>query len=124
MEKGLLIKVLGKADAVNLEDQIYNLRDITDKIRYGLIGNIDMFDEKFIINALKELEGINEVIKEIKVNVEDPNNIGYTNSREYLKKYLDGIWNNITELKKNLSPFNEKLVIMHNNLLCDYVLKY
>ena len=34
MEKGLLIKVLGKADAVRLEDQIYNLRDITNKVDY------------------------------------------------------------------------------------------
>lgn len=124
MEKGLLIKVLGKADAVRLEDQIYNLRDITNKVRYGLMGNMSIFDDNFIADVVKELEGINEVIKEIKINVEDPNKIGYTNSREYLKKYLESISHNIIELIKNLNPFNEKLVIMHNNLLCDCLLKY
>ena len=118
MEKGLLIKVLGKADAVRLEDQIYNLRDITNKVRYGLMGNMSIFDDNFIADVVKE------VIKEIKINVEDPNKIGYTNSREYLKKYLESISHNIIELIKNLNPFNEKLVIMHNNLLCDCVLKY
>ena len=45
MEKGLLIKVLGKADAVRLEDQIYNLRGITSKVRYGLMGNMSIFDD-------------------------------------------------------------------------------
>ena len=76
MEKGLLIKVLGKADAVRLEDQIYNLRGITSKVRYGLMGNMSIFDDNFIADVVKALEGINEEIKEIKINVEDPNKIG------------------------------------------------
>ena len=64
MEKGLLIKVLGKADAVRLEDQIYNLRGITSKVRYGLMGNMSIFDDNFIADVVKALEGINEEIKE------------------------------------------------------------
>ena len=55
MEKGLLIKVLGKADAVRLEDQIYNLRGITSKVRYGLMGNMSIFDDNFIADVVKAL---------------------------------------------------------------------
>lgn len=124
MDKALLIKVLGKEDSVKLEDQIYNLRDITDEIRMGLISDMSIFTEKFIDRALYELTAINKAVEKIKSNIEDPNNSGYTNSREYLKKYVNGIYNNIGELKMNLRPFNERLVINHNNLLCDAVLKY
>lgn len=124
MDKGLLIKVLGKADGVKLEDLIYNLRDVTDTIRYDLVGNVDMFDESFINNLIKELEEINNWVKEIRVNLENTSSMGYTNSRNYLEKYLSGISDNIIELTTNLIPFNEKDVIFHNNILCDYVLKY
>ena len=124
MEKGLLIKVLGKEDSVKLEDGIYNLRDITYQIRSGLMGNTGIFNEDFIKGAISELEEINKVIRDIKCNVEDPKSIGYTNSREYLKKYLGNIDTNIIQLIINLKPFNERGVTTHNNLLCDSVLKY
>lgn len=124
MEKGLLIKVLGKVDAVKLEDQIYNLREVTDNIRSGLMSDMSIFNEDFIEKSIEELTLIHDIIIELKGNIEDPNKTGYTNSREYLKKYMGSICNNIKELKKNLRPFDEKSVVNFNNLLCDEVLKY
>ena len=95
---------------VKLENQDVD----TSKVDIPLFATAD--------DAVKDIKLDEKTV--IKINVEDPNKIGYTNSREYLKKYLESIYHNIIELIKNLNPFNEKLVIMHNNLLCDFVLKY
>ncbi|MGG7177044.1 hypothetical protein ACQPU1_05620 [Clostridium paraputrificum] len=126
MQKDLLIKILGKEDAVKLEDQVYNLRDITDEMRLNIASNMVVFeDEKFIQGIQHELEVIADRVKSIKDKMELPENtVGYTNSREYIKKYLSNMNTNIEGLIKNLNPLDIKQVIYHNNMVADLVLIY
>lgn len=126
MQKDLLIKILGKEDAVKLEDQVYNLREITDEMRLNIASNIVVFeDEKFIKGIQHELEVIGERLKSIKDKMELPeNSVGYTNSREYIKKYISSMCTNIDGLINNLNPFDIKQVIYHNNMVADLVLRY
>ncbi|MGL4107098.1 hypothetical protein [Clostridium sp. LP20] len=126
MQKDLLIKILGKEDAVKLEDQVYNLRDITDEMRLNIASNMVVFeDEKFIQGIQHELEVIADRVKSIKDKMDLPENtVGYTNSREYIKKYLSNMNTNIEGLIKNLNPLDIKQVIYHNNMVADLVLIY
>ena len=126
MDKGLLLKILGKEYSIKLEDAVYNLREITDEIRANLSFNIEFFsDEKHIKNLKHELEGIYKVLDGIMDNMNLPeNNIGYTNSRNYIKDYVSRLCVNIDGLKEVIIPFEDKKVVYYNNMIADLVLKY
>ena len=126
MDRGLLLKILGKEDAIKLEDTIYNLREITDEIRANLSLNITFFDDEKLVTRLQyELKDLNEILNYIRANMELPeNNIGYTNSRNYIKDYIDKMLVNIDGLVQNIIPFIDKKVIYYNNMIADLVLIY
>lgn len=126
MEKGLILKILGKENSVKLEDQVYNLREITDETRINIASNEEIFrDELYIKRFQHELYKISEVLESIKKNMELPeNSIGYTNSRVYLKNYIINMCKNIELLIESLKPCDMKKIIYYNNMIADLVLKY
>lgn len=98
MEKELIMKILGKKDAVDLDDSIYNLRDIGDDLRQVILLNISV-DEEFKTRTARRLKAIMKIIAPISERLKDENYIiGYTNSKKYLAKYIDDINKNINEV--------------------------
>lgn len=126
MDRTLIMKILGKEDFVKLEDTVYNLREITDEIRDSLIFNPDIFnDVKFLDSTQYGLVSSLQVIKDLITKLEDPNLIsGYTNSKEYLKKYVTSFSIYIDGILKSIKPIDEKSLTHNNNMVVDLILKY
>lgn len=124
MDRTLVLRLLGKKDAVDLEDQIYNLRDISGLLREHTILDIPVSEEN-IVNIIRRLNAITKILVPIKEKLEDENIIqGYTNSKKYLAKFVKDILVNTEEVIKNLEVFEHKALIYHNNLLMDLLLVY
>lgn len=124
MEKELIMKILGKKDAVDLDDSIYNLRDIGDDLRQVILLNISV-DEEFKTRTARRLKAIMKIIAPISERLKDENYIiGYTNSKKYLAKYIDDINKNINEVIDSMEPFNNKNFIFYTNMLIDLILSY
>lgn len=126
MDRTLVKKILGLEYFVKLEDTIYNLREITDDIRDSILFNKDIFYNTEIIDRSNyELNSALQIIKSILSKLENPDLIvGYTNSKEYLKKYVNSISCDIDSIQKAFLAKDEKLLVYHNNMLCDSILRY
>lgn len=124
MDRNLIMKVLGKKDSVDLHDQIYNLREITDELREVIVLGAPVTEE-FIIRINRRLNAIYNIIQPIKDKLEDPSSIvGYTNSKMYLMKYIDDLCINIKGVLCTINPFEVKGFTQHSNILMDLVLAY
>lgn len=124
MDRGLVLKLLGKKHAVDLEDQVYNLRDITDGLREKIILGLQL-EEDYSLSTINRLKTISKILLPIKDALEDENIIpGYTNSKLYLKKFINDIILNIDGIIEALNPFDNKNFIYHTNVLMDKILAY
>lgn len=124
MDKLLLVKILGKKNAFALDEGIYNLMDITEKLRQSIVLGSDI-DEKTSLDYIKDLEASYNILKPVKDYIDDPNNIvGLTNSKVYLAKFLKGLCENIIGVMDSLKVSNMKTMIYHANILMDLILTY
>ena len=124
MDKTLVLKILGKKDSVDLGDQIYNLRGITEELRKIIILKLDI-TEAFANRTSKELKDVYDILKLIKDRLEEADNIsGYTNSRKFLLKFVNNLCININGIINSINPINVKDLTYYSNTLIDLVLMY
>ncbi|MGL4449684.1 MAG: hypothetical protein ACRCTZ_00660 [Sarcina sp.] len=121
MDKILVSKLIGKNNAIILEDQIYNLRDILDCFRMNIITGEKIKGTEMLMSK-NRLSEINNIIEPM-IKVLDEL-VGYTNSKKYLDKYLKDLNTNILELIKAIESKEEKDFIYYTNLCMDFVIKY
>ena len=124
MDKNLIIKILGKKDAVDLDDSVYNLRDICDELRNVIILNLSI-DEEFEIRNRRRLKAINGIIIPICDKLKNDKYIqGYTNSKKYLLKYTEDMSTYIEGILSSMQPLNINELTYNTNMLMDLVLVY
>ena len=124
MDKNLIIKILGKKDAVDLDDSVYNLRDVCDELRNVIILNLSI-DEEFEIRNRRRLKAINGIIMPISEKLKDDKYIqGYTNSKKYLLKYTEDMSTYIEGILSSMQPLNINELTYNTNMLMDLVLVY
>lgn len=124
MDRVLISKILGKKDSVDLDDQIYNLRDITEPLREIIVFNLPI-DEELKTSTIRRLNAINNILIPIKEKLEDENAIqGFTNSKKFLAEFINDLSVNIEGLLGSFEPFDNKKFIYHSNFIMDLVLVY
>ena len=124
MDKNLILKLLGKKDAVDLDDSIYNLRDISEDLRNIIILSLNM-DESFILTNKRRLSSIYNILTPISCKLQNDTYIqGYTNSKKHLEKYVKNICTHLTEIISSIEPLNIKKFTYHVNMLIDLILIY
>lgn len=124
MDKQLLLKLLGKKNFTDLEDEIFNLRNLTNTLREKIILNLEI-DSSFIEDMKFNLNKIYSVLDRIHSYLANPNLIlGYTNSKKYLIKFVNSICTNIQNLLLALNPPNTEKITYYNNVLIDLILTY
>lgn len=124
MDKSLILKILSKKDSVDLDDQIYNLRDITEELSTRLFLGLKI-DNEYILEINRRLKAIYNILNPIKIKLRSSDYIvGYTNSKAYLSKFIDDICINIKSIIKNLQFLETKELTYHTNILMDLVLSY
>lgn len=124
MDKFLILKILGKKDFVELDDQIYNLREIIDDLRQGILLKVSL-NTDFIDKAIDDLTIISNSLNSIKDILEDSFKIpGYTNSKKYLHKFTFDLCLNIEALIENMNPIKAEAFIYHTNIIADLVYSY
>ena len=124
MDKQLLLKLLGKKDFTDLEDEIFNLRNLTGNLRAKIILNLEI-DSNFIYDMKISLNKIYSVLDRIHSSLVNPNLIlGYTNSKKYLIKFVSSICTNIQNLLSVIDPVNIEKITYYNNILIDIILSY
>ena len=122
MDRKLIEKIIGKNNYVNLNDEIYMLREITSIMRQNIQNNLVFTDElinKANIKASKSKVIVSEIIEGLE---SDSFVVGYTNSKSYLLKYLKDINNNLEDIIKSTNPFNYDELIICTNSLIDLIL--
>ena len=124
MNKILILNILGKKDFVDLGDQIYDLRDITESLRKIIILNLEIKDE-FVTVTSNRLNNIYSILKPIKSRLEKADHAGnYTNSKKYLLRFINNLCINIDGVINNINPINIKELTRYSNMLIDLLLIY
>lgn len=124
MDRKLIEKILGKKHYVDLNDEIYMLREITNIMRQNIQNNLSFTDEfitEINTKASKSKVLIDEIIKGLE---NDSFIIGYTNSKNYLLKYLRDFDNNLEGIIRFSKPFNYEELIKYTNSLIDLILLF
>lgn len=122
MDRNLIEKIIGKKNYVNLNDEIYILREMTSIMRQNIQNNL-VFKDEFINEINIKVSKSKTIIKEIIDGLEnDSFVIGYTNSKNYLLKYLKNIINNLDGIVRSVKPFNHHELIIYANSLIDLIL--
>lgn len=124
MDRHLIEKILGKKNYVNLNDEIYMLREITSTMRQNIQNNLSFTDE-FITEINTKASKSKIILDEIVKGLEnDSFIIGYTNSKNYLLKYLRDFNINLEGIIKSTKLFNNDELIKYTNSLIDLILLY
>lgn len=124
LDKNLILKLLGQKDAVDLDDSIYNLRDISEGLRDIIILSLDM-DESLILRNKSRLNSIYNIVNPLIDKLQDDKYIqGYTNSKKHLEKYIKDICINIKEIILSMDTLDMKTFTYHTNMLIDLILIY
>ncbi|SCJ99753.1 Uncharacterised protein [uncultured Clostridium sp.] len=124
MDKLLITKIIGKKDAVDLDDSVYNLRDICEELRNIVILNLPI-DDEFKARNRRRLKAIDYIVKPIAEKLKNDEYIqGYTNSKKYLLKYVDDMSTYIDGVLASMEPLNIKDFTYNTNMLMDLVLVY
>lgn len=124
MDKLLITKIIGKKDAVDLDDSVYNLRDICEELRNIVILNLPI-DDEFKARNRRRLKAIDYIVKPIAEKLKNDEYIqGYTNSKKYLFKYVDDMSTYIDGVLASMEPLNIKDFTYNTNMLMDLVLVY
>lgn len=124
MDRKLIEKIIGKKNYVDLNDEIYSLREVTSKMREKIV-----FKENFSENLLNYISNKASKSKTIVDNIiegleNDKFTLGYTNSKIYLLKYLKSYQYNLDGILKNISPLNYDELIIYTNSLIDLILLF
>lgn len=124
MDKNLIIKILGKKDAVDLDDSVYKLRDICDELRSVIILNIPI-DDDFKLRNRRRLKAIDGIVRPISEKLKSDSYIqGYTNSKKYLLKYVENMSEYIDGVLSAMDTLDIKNFTYYTNMLMDLVLVY
>lgn len=124
MDRHLIEKILGKKNYVNLNDELYMLREITSTMRQNIQNNLSFTDE-FITEINTKASKSKIILDEIVKGLEnDSFIIGYTNSKNYLLKYLRDFNINLEGIIKSTKLFNNDELIKYTNSLIDLILLY
>ncbi|WP_411167548.1 hypothetical protein ACH36K_10335 [Clostridium sp. MB05] len=124
MDRKLIEKIIGKRNYVNLNDEIYILREITNIMRQNIQNNIAFTDElinEVNIKASKSKSIVSEIIDGLE---NDSFVLGYTNSKNYLLKYLKDVNNNLVGIIESSNPFKYDELIIYTNGLIDLILLF
>lgn len=124
MDRKLIANILGKKDSVDLDDSIYNLRDITEDFRDIILLSLNI-EEEFIVKNKRRLNAIYDILTPLLDKLTDDIYIqGYTNSKKHLAKYISDICTHISEVIPSMESNDMKKFIYHSNMLIDLVLVY
>ena len=124
MDRKLIEKIIGKKNYVDLNDEIYNLREVTSKMREKIVFKENFNEDllNYISNkASKSKTIVNNIIEGLENDKFTP---GYTNSKIYLLKYLKSYQYNLDGILKNISPLNYDELIIYTNSLIDLILLF
>lgn len=124
MDRKLIEKILGKKNYVNLNDEIYILREITSNMRQNIQNNLSFTDE--LISEINVKASKSQVIiDEIILGLEDDSFIvGYTNSKNYLLKYLNDFNNNLEGIINSIKPLSYDELVKYTNSIIDLILLF
>ena len=124
LDRKLIEKIIGKKNYVDLNDEIYNLRDITTIMREKIV-----FKTEFSENFLKDIN--NKTLKAkfiVDIIIDGLENdkfaLGYTNSKIYLLKYIKDIQFNLEGIIKATKPLIYDDLIIYTNSLIDLILLF
>lgn len=124
LDKLLITKIMGKKDAVDLDDSVYNLRDVCDELRNIIILNLPI-DDEFKVRNKRRLKAIYDIVKPMTDKLKDDSYIqGYTNSKKYLLKYIEDMTAYIEGILSAMEPLDFKNFTYYTNMLMDLVLVY
>ncbi|WP_195263162.1 hypothetical protein [Clostridium sp. 1001275B_160808_H3] len=124
MDRKLIEKIIGKKNYVDLNDEIYMLREITSIMRQNIQNNLSFADE-FISEINTKASRAKVIIGDIVKGLENDSFIvGYTNSKNYLLKYLKDFNINLEGIIKNTNAFNYDELIKYTNSLIDLILLF
>ncbi|MDI9215585.1 MULTISPECIES: hypothetical protein [Clostridium] len=124
MDRKLIEKIIGKKNYVDLNDEIYMLREITSIMRQNIQNNLSFADE-FISEINTKASRAKVIIDDIVKSLENDSFIvGYTNSKNYLLKYLKDFNINLEGIIKNTNAFNYDELIKYTNSLIDLILLF
>lgn len=124
MDRKLIEKILGKKNYVNLNDEIYILREITSNMRQNIQNNLSFTDELFSeinVKASKSQVIIDEIILDLE---DDSFIVGYTNSKNYLLKYLKDFNNNLEGIINSIKPLSYDELVKYTNSIIDLILLF
>ena len=124
LDRKLIEKIIGKKNYVDLNDEIYNLREITSKMREKIV-----FKESFSEDVLNYISNKTIKSKTIVDNIidgleNDKFAQGYTNSKIYLLKYLKDYQYNLNGILETINPLNYDKLIIYTNSLIDLILLF
>ncbi|MGG7059793.1 hypothetical protein ACQPUY_09380 [Clostridium nigeriense] len=124
MDRKLIEKIIGKKNYADLNDEVFNLREVTSKMREIIVFK-EKFTEEFLNDINKKVINSKSVIDNIIDGLENDKFIsGYTNSKIYLLKYLKDYQYNLNEILKTSNPLNYNKLIIYTNSLIDLILLF
>lgn len=124
MDRKLIENIVGKKNYVDLNDEVFNLREITSKMREKIVFK-ENFTEEFLDDMNKKIINSKSIIDNIIDGLEnDKFASGYTNSKIYLLKYLKDYQYNLNGILKTSNPLNYNEIIIYTNSLIDLILLF
>lgn len=124
MDRKLIEKIIGKKNYVDLNDEIYILRNLTSQMRENIIFKIE-FSEDLITNINNKIINSKDIVENIIYGLEnDKFTLGYTNSKIYLLKYLKDINFNLNGILSLSNELNYESLIKYTNSLIDLLLLF
>ncbi|WP_066893371.1 hypothetical protein [Clostridium nigeriense] len=124
MDRKLIEKIIGKKNYVDLNDEIYILRDTTSKMRENILFKVEFTEDllRYINDkTIKSRSIIDNIIEGLE---NDKFILGYTNSKIYLLKYLKDIKSNLDGILISLNPLKYENLIIYTNRLIDLILLF
>lgn len=124
LDRKLIEKIIGKKNYADLNDEVFNLREVTSKMREIIVFK-EKFTEEFLNDINKKVINSKSVIDNIIDGLENDKFIsGYTNSKIYLLKYLKDYQYNLNGILKTSNPLNYNKLIIYTNSLIDLILLF
>jgi len=124
LDRKLIEKIIGKKYYVDLNDEIYILRNMTSIMREKIVFK-ENFTEDFLNEIKKKVLKSKAVVDNIIEGLEnDKFAQGYTNSKIYLLKYLKDYQYNLNGIFKTINPLSYDELIIYTNSLIDLILLF
>ena len=123
MDRVLIEKIIGKKHYVELNDEVFNLRNISYKIRESILVKIEL-KEEFIKTSSNKINNSKDIIINIIDVLESDKIKGYTNSKIYLSKYLRDICRNLEGVLNNINSITYNELLVYTNSLIDLILLF